>query len=179
VIKAYIACSYVDRDLYEQIYSIVTSLGIEVTYRWVDHDPPPGGVDRAIHRREQSEAEINGVCAADILIVGLPGRFGTATEIGVALANETPVILFGKLERDFVTGDPANIFLDHPLVQYCSEVPNDLREDITVAAERIILSNLAYLVRLQLTAPYDSWSSTEYRESLKRWADAYDRLEGV
>jgi len=179
MIKAYIACSYVDRDLYEHIYSIVTGLGIEVTYRWVDHEPPPSGAERHMHRREQSESEINGVCAADILIVGLPGRFGTATEIGVALANEIPVILFGKLDRDFVTGDPANIFLDHPLVQYCSETPSDLREDITIAAERIILSNLAHLVRLQLTAPYDSWSSTEYRESLKRWTDAYDRLEGV
>lgn len=179
MIKAYIACSYVDRDLYEQIYAIVTSLGIEVTYRWVDHEPPPGGVERHMHRSEQSEAEINGVCAADILILGLPGRYGTATELGVALANETPVILFGRPERDFVTGDPANIFLDHPLVKYVSENEDELKDDLRTVAGEIILNNLAHLVRTQAKAPYDSWSTAEHRESMKRWMDAYDRLGGV
>ena len=179
MIRAYIACSYVDRELYERIYAIVTGLGLSVTYRWVDYEPPPSGKERHEHRREQTQAEVDGVASADILIVGLPGRYGTATEIGVALASEIPIVLFGKLDRDFVTKDPANIFLDHPLVLFHSEDEEDLTEDIKTVCRAQLLDRMNALVRIQLGAPYDSWSTAEHRAALKDLCDAVDRLDYV
>jgi nucleoside 2-deoxyribosyltransferase len=62
--------------------------GWERTYTWTDHDlAGPDGYAKI------AQAELAGVREADVLIVLMPGGFGTHVEIGAALALGKPVIL--------------------------------------------------------------------------------------
>lgn len=179
MLTCYIACSYLDRNLYDWIAAEATKLGFSITYRWPDYDPPAGGAERHAHRKEQAKAEHEGIEMADVLIVGLPGRYGTATEIGIAIANEIPVVLFGSLERDEVTGDPVNIFLDHPCVGHVSTSPKDLRGDLREIGTKILADKMDDLIRAQLNAPYDSWTTSGHRAELARVSEAYNKLHGL
>lgn len=178
-LRCYIACSYVDRDLYAEIESVVTRLGFKITYRWPDHVPPDGGPERHRHRKEQAVEEQMGVESADVLVVGLQGRYGTATEIGIAIGSGVPVVLFGTLTRDSETGDPVNIFLDHPTVEYVSADADELVCDLVAIGDRILAERMSDLIRAQLSAPYDSWTTAEHRAELARVSEAYDRLHGL
>lgn len=61
--------------------------GWERTYVWTDKDISPDGY------ADIASAELAGVRQADVLLVLLPGGYGTHVEIGAALALGKPVIL--------------------------------------------------------------------------------------
>jgi Nucleoside 2-deoxyribosyltransferase len=63
-----------------------------------------------------AQAEIEGIRQADILIVLLPGGFGTHVEIGAALALEKPVILHTPSRAVLETPYPC-AFHYHPGVR--------------------------------------------------------------
>src|SRR3989442_597277 len=82
--------------------------GWERTLDWTtQHDNGPDGyADSAL-------AELVAVGEADVLIVLLPGGFGTHVEIGAALALGKPVILHAPDRRTLDTPYPC-IFHYHP-----------------------------------------------------------------
>ena len=176
MLRCYIACSYLDRDLYERLARIATGLGYEITYRWPDAEPPPGGAERHKHRAEQAALELDGIAAADVLIVGLPGRYGTASELGAALAFDVPVVLFGAVERNGYTGDSGNILHDHPGVEYVSADEEELVDDLRAIGTRVLADEMSVLIGVQLAAPYDSWSTAEHREALAKVHDDHAKL---
>ncbi len=85
--------------------------GWERTYTWTAHDGegPDGHAKVAL-------LELEGVQKADVVIVLLPGGFGTHVEIGAALALGKPVILHSPdqatLERPY-----RCVFHSHPKVE--------------------------------------------------------------
>jgi len=85
--------------------------GWERTYTWTAHDGE--GADGLA---KVALLELEGVQKADVLIVLLPGGFGTHVEIGAALALGKPVILHspdqGTLERPY-----RCVFHHHPSVK--------------------------------------------------------------
>src|SRR5437879_13345187 len=102
------------KDRLDQGASLLDALkanGWKQTITWTDQDPhnPTGYADIA-------QAELAGVREADVLIVLLPGGFGTHVEIGAALALEKPVILHSPDEKTLE--DPYRCpFHYHPSVR--------------------------------------------------------------
>jgi nucleoside 2-deoxyribosyltransferase len=84
--------------------------GWERTLAWTDQD---GGPER---HGAIALAEIAGVSEADVLIVLLPGGYGTHVEIGAALALGKPVILYAPDQRTLETPYPC-VFHYHPGVK--------------------------------------------------------------
>jgi nucleoside 2-deoxyribosyltransferase len=82
--------------------------GWERTLDWTDQNDsgPDGYADTAL-------AEIAAVREADVLVVLLPGGFGTHVEIGAALALGKPVILHAPDRKTLDTPYPC-IFHYHP-----------------------------------------------------------------
>lgn len=103
----------------EKLLEALKSRGWERTFTWA-------GEDKAGSEEypELALAELAGVCEADVLIVLLPGGFGTHVEIGAALALGKPVILHAPDEKTLDTPYPC-VFHYHPGVKLLiSEVVN-------------------------------------------------------
>src|SRR5579864_3705034 len=85
--------------------------GWEQTFDWADQEQkgPKEYGDIAL-------AELAGVRDADVLIVLLPGGFGTHVEIGAALALGKPVILHAPDRKTLETPYPC-VFHYHPGVK--------------------------------------------------------------
>lgn len=77
----------------------------ELTYDWTTH----GSILGAREKRfvEVAALEANGVIAADVLVVILPGGRGTHTEFGMAVACGKPVIVVGPAEDLNRRGNPC------------------------------------------------------------------------
>ncbi len=102
------------KDRGEQAAPLVEALkahGWERTFDWTNQDGagPKGHADIAL-------AELAGVREADVLIVLLPGGFGTHVEIGAALALGKPVILYAPDNKTLETPYRCP-FHYHPLVK--------------------------------------------------------------
>lgn len=84
--------------------------GWERTLTWNDQ-----GDTSSETRAELAQAEVRAVSEADVLIVMLPGGYGTHVEIGVALALGKPVILHAPDQRILDTPYPC-VFHYHPQI---------------------------------------------------------------
>ena len=85
--------------------------GWKQTFAWTDQDAknPAGYADIA-------EAELAGVREADVVIVLLPGGYGTHVEIGAALALGKPVVIHVPDHKTLETPYPC-VFHHHSLVK--------------------------------------------------------------
>jgi nucleoside 2-deoxyribosyltransferase len=92
----------------EALLKALNANGWERTHTWTanDGEGPKGYADTAL-------AELAGVRKADVLIVLLPGGYGTHVEIGAALALGKPVILHAPDRRTLETPYPC-VFHHHP-----------------------------------------------------------------
>jgi nucleoside 2-deoxyribosyltransferase len=102
------------KDRSEQAEPLLQALkaqGWERTFEWTAQDEAStdGYADVAVK-------ELAGVRKADVLIVLLPGGFGTHVEIGAALALGKPVILHAPDRNTLETPYPC-IFHYHPAVK--------------------------------------------------------------
>ncbi len=85
--------------------------GWERTLTWSDQQ----GAGRAAHA-ELAQAELRAVSEADVLIVMLPGGYGTHVEIGAALALGKPVIIHAPDRQTLEMPYPC-VFHYHPGVK--------------------------------------------------------------
>jgi nucleoside 2-deoxyribosyltransferase len=85
--------------------------GWERTLTWSDQ-AQAGSESHA----ELAQAELRAVGEADVLIVMLPGGYGTHVEIGAALALGKPVILHAPDQKTLETPYPC-VFHYHPLIK--------------------------------------------------------------
>jgi nucleoside 2-deoxyribosyltransferase len=113
------------KDRSEQAAPLLEALksqGWERTYAWTPEDD-----STPEQRRDIAVKELSGVGEADILIVLLPGGYGTHVEIGAALALGKPIIIHA----------PDRKTLDHPYpcpFHYHPNVKLLISEEIDVAA---------------------------------------------
>jgi len=92
--------------------------GWKRTFAWTGEDGTGSGGHAAI-----AMAELQGVREADVLVVLLPGGYGTHVEIGAALALGKPVILHAP-DRKTLETPYLCVFHYHPAVKLLiSEVP--------------------------------------------------------
>jgi hypothetical protein len=102
------------------IVEALKARGWERTFVWKDEggSSPDGYAETAL-------AEIAGVREADVLIVLLPGGYGTHVEIGAALALGKPVILHAPDRKTLETPYPC-IFHYHPSIKLLVSDPVDI-----------------------------------------------------
>lgn len=102
------------KDRETQANAISESLqreGWERTFVWTGQDGNDAG-----HYATVAQQELNAIKNADVLIVLLPGGYGTHVEIGFALALGKPVILHAPDRETLDTPYPC-IFHYHPGVR--------------------------------------------------------------
>jgi nucleoside 2-deoxyribosyltransferase len=103
----------------DAISAILKTRGWERTLTWTSHDGQ--GSD---HHAKVAQDELEAVRNADVLIVMLPGGFGTHVEIGAALALGKPVILHTPNRETLEKPYPC-VFHYHPRVTILiSETPD-------------------------------------------------------
>jgi hypothetical protein len=85
--------------------------GWECTYEWTTLK----GIGPAEYSAV-AQAEIDGIRQADVVIVLLPGGFGTHAEIGAALAFRKPIILHSP-NRAVLEAPYPCVFHYHPMVK--------------------------------------------------------------
>jgi nucleoside 2-deoxyribosyltransferase len=95
--KVYVASSFYRKNDVRAIHRVLREAGHEVTEDWTAADAAGlEGVALANYLRRGAEADIRGVLTADVLVILHDDRGrGMATEFGVALAREIPVIVIG------------------------------------------------------------------------------------
>jgi hypothetical protein len=118
--KLFYLATRIDRaDEANSISVALNSHGWERTLNW-------SAQENAIHS-ELAVAELLAVAAADVLIVMLPGGFGTHVEIGAALALNKPVILHAPDQKTLQTPYPC-IFHFHPGIKLLVSETLDINE---------------------------------------------------
>jgi nucleoside 2-deoxyribosyltransferase len=95
----------------DSLSEVLKAKGWERTFAWKDTDGSDSAGNAAI-----AVKELEGVREADVLIVLLPGGFGTHVEIGAALALGKPVILHSPDQKTLETPYPC-VFHYHPGVK--------------------------------------------------------------
>jgi hypothetical protein len=116
-----------DRGIEAQvIVDALNAHGWERTFAWTDQDT----VDTEEYAKT-AVAELAGVREADVLIVLLPGGYGTHVEIGVALALGKPVVLHATDRTTLETPYPC-VFHYHPGVKLLVSEPLDIDALLTV-----------------------------------------------
>ena len=107
------------------LLEVLVSQGWKRTYVWSDITLSPDQFG------DVATSEIQGIQSADLVVVLLPGGYGTHVEIGAALAFGKPVILHAPDQGTLNTPYPC-VFHHHPLIKLIvSEVVN-IEEFITI-----------------------------------------------
>jgi len=88
--KIYVASSFLNKDAAREMQDLLKRYGHEITYDWTQH---PSSTDWGIFR-EECKKDLQGIVDADALVVVLPGRLGTASELGIALALDKLVFVW-------------------------------------------------------------------------------------
>lgn len=126
--KVYIATGLANARQHNRLRDELQRLGVGLTYDWTTHgavfERGRGGM------RQVAYDESQGVLAADLVVVLLPGGRGTHAEMGMAIAGGKQVVLCGA-GSDALDGPEACAFYHHPLVRI-SQAPtvNMLAYDI-------------------------------------------------
>lgn len=117
--KFYISTGYDNKDKASKLAEVIEAAGGEITYAWWELEYTEDINELA----KRGEAELQGVQGADIVIVLLPGRFGTHTEFGAALALGKKILLYN-------TGEFGAVPFYH-----CSSVQQVVGNDMDLVCE--------------------------------------------
>jgi nucleoside 2-deoxyribosyltransferase len=113
--RIYIASALSNKNKVDQLFSVIEAHHpVEFTYKWYE----VGKVPKDAYLDVASK-ELHGVLNADVFIALLPGKKGTHTELGIAIATCPKVIVLGE-EDDFEPVDEDNypsIFYFLPMVE--------------------------------------------------------------
>src|SRR5271170_1584959 len=107
----YIATSLSRAADHNRVRDALVINGYPITYDWTLH----GSVKTSSVQRlaEVAQSETAGVLSAEILIVLLPGGFGTHTELGMALASGKKIILHSTDSDVFTACEKTCAFYHH------------------------------------------------------------------
>ncbi len=115
--KYYVASGVPNAARVNIVSSVLNQKGYERTYDWTTHGSvadAPGDVKRAVAMNEAS-----GVMEAGLVVLLLPGRFGTHAELGLAIAasQNKRILLWSETDAPFSGKDGFCVFYHHPGVE--------------------------------------------------------------
>lgn len=115
--KYYVASGVPNAEKVNLAAAALTAAGHERTYNWTTHgdvskEPPE-------RKREVTANEFRGVAEAELVVLLLPGRFGTHVELGIALATceNKRVLLWSETSAPFDGTEGFCVFYHHPVVE--------------------------------------------------------------
>ncbi len=115
--KYYVASGVSNAEKVNQAASVLSAAGHQRTYDWTKH----GDVSKTApeRKREVAASEARGVLEADLVVLLLPGRFGTHAELGMAIAsNENKrILLWSESSAPFDGAEGFCVFYHHPAVE--------------------------------------------------------------
>lgn len=115
--KYYIASGVSNAAKVNLAAAALTAAGHTHTYDWTTH----GDVSKEIadRKREIAALESRGVAEADLVVLLLPGRFGTHAELGIALATSENkrILLWSESSAPFDGAEGFCVFYHHPAVE--------------------------------------------------------------
>lgn len=120
--KYYIATSLMRMEAHNNVRNDLKKLGHDITYDWTLH----GSVKETTKERlrEVAISQFEGIESADFLLVLLPGRSGTHTELGYAIASKKKIFIHSEDPLLFELGTQTIAFYHHPDVT-CLACPLD------------------------------------------------------
>ncbi|MFC7370645.1 nucleoside 2-deoxyribosyltransferase [Fictibacillus iocasae] len=86
----YIGSGFQNKKMVREIADVLVREGMTHTYDWTQTEK----VENITHLAHIANCEVNGVKAADVVLILLPGGRGTHTELGLAIAAGKPVLLY-------------------------------------------------------------------------------------
>jgi len=130
--KFYVASGVPNAEKVNLAASALQAAGHVRTYDWTTHGDVSKTPDE--RKREVAASESRGVLEAELVVLLLPGRFGTHAELGIALASadNKRILLWSETSAPFDGTEGFCVFYHHPAVEriVCSfeELLEQLRE---------------------------------------------------
>ncbi len=113
----YVASGVSNAARVNEAAAILTENGHTRTYDWTRH----GDVSRetASRKREVAGVEAESVMKAELVVLLLPGRFGTHAELGLAIASSANkrILLWSESAAPFDGEEGFCVFYHHPAVE--------------------------------------------------------------
>lgn len=113
--KFYIASRLENAETVRRVAAVLIAAGHKQTYDWTTH----GSVQREGEKRitEVAQDETEGVKAADLVIVLLPGGRGTHVELGIAIGFNKSILLCAANKDLFMQDERTCAFYHHPITE--------------------------------------------------------------
>ena len=115
--KYYVASGVPNAERVNQAAQVLAANGHQRTYDWTTH----GDVSKAdpAFKRHVAASESHGVLDAELVVLLLPGRFGTHAELGMALASaeNKRILLWSESPAPFDGTEGFCVFYHHPAVE--------------------------------------------------------------
>ncbi len=115
--KFYVASGVTNAEKVNRAAGVLTASGHTRTYDWTKH----GDVSKTPpeRKREVAALESRGVAEAELVVLLLPGRFGTHAELGIALATggNKRILLWSETSAPFDGTEGFCVFYHHPAVE--------------------------------------------------------------
>jgi hypothetical protein len=115
--KFYVASGVPNAEKVNQAAAALTAAGHMRTYDWTTHGDVSKTPDE--RKREVAANEARGVTDAELVVLLLPGRFGTHAELGIALATAANkrILLWSETAAPFDGTEGFCVFYHHPAVE--------------------------------------------------------------
>ena len=115
--RFYVASSVKNAVRVNQAATVLTENGHQRSYDWTRH----GDVSREdpLRKREVSALEAEAVLSAELVVVLLPGGFGTHAELGLSIASSANkrILLWSESSAPFDGPEGFCVFYHHPAVE--------------------------------------------------------------
>lgn len=115
--RFYVASGVSNAERVNAAARVLSARGYERTYDWTRHgdvsaEPPE-------RKREVAKTEARAVLDAELVVLLLPGRFGTHAELGLAIAScaNKRILLWSESSAPFDGTDGFCVFYHHPAVE--------------------------------------------------------------
>lgn len=115
--KFYVASGVPNAEKVNLAAAALNARGHERTYDWTSHGDVSKTPDE--RKREVAANESRGVLEAELVVLLLPGRFGTHAELGIALASAANkrILLWSETAAPFDGTEGFCVFYHHPAVE--------------------------------------------------------------
>ena len=115
--KFYVASGVSNAEKVNQAAAALAAAGHVRTYDWTTHGDVSKTSDE--RKREVASNESCGVAEAELVVLLLPGRFGTHAELGIALATSANkrILLWSETSAPFDGAEGFCVFYHHPAVE--------------------------------------------------------------
>ena len=115
--RYYVASGVPNAARVNEVAAVLNALRHTRTYDWTQHGSVAGAP--AERKSEVAAMEAAGVLGAELVVLLLPGRFGTHAELGLAIAScaGKRILLWSETAAPFDGGEGFCVFYHHPAVE--------------------------------------------------------------